>query len=66
MTAIEFFCVIKVFMIYFFVIHALEYETVLTHRGDWGTLRRKNSHPPNIDLIFEVKHFEDTYGYIIQ
>ena len=35
-------------------------------RGDWGTLRRKNSNPPNIDLIFKIKYFDDTYGYSIQ
>ena len=31
MTAIEFFCGVEVFKVYFFVILALEYETVLTH-----------------------------------
>ena len=31
MTAIEFFRGIKVFRVYYFVILALEYETVLTH-----------------------------------
>ena len=35
-------------------------------RGDWGTLRRKNSNPPNIDLIFKIKYFDDTYVYSIQ
>ena len=35
-------------------------------RGDRGTLRRKNSNPPNIDLIFKIKDFDDTYGYSIQ
>ena len=35
-------------------------------RGDWGTLRRKNSNPPNTDLIFQIKYFDDTYGYSIQ
>ena len=37
-----------------------------TCRGDWGTLRRKNSNPQNIDLIFKIKYFDDTYGYSIQ
>ena len=35
-------------------------------RGDWGTLRRKNSNPPNTDFIFKIKYFDDTYGYSIQ
>ena len=35
-------------------------------RGDWGTLRRKNSNPPNTDLIFKLKYFDHTYGYSIQ
>ena len=38
----------------------------LYNRGDWGTLRRKNSNPPNTDLIFKIKYFDDTYGYSIQ
>ena len=37
-----------------------------TCRGDWGTLRRKNSNSPNTDLIFKIKYFDDTYGYSIQ
>ena len=35
------------------------------YRGDWGTLRRNNSNSQTI-LIFEIKHFDDTYGYGIQ
>ena len=37
-----------------------------TSRGDAGTLRRKNSILPNINLIFKIKHFDDTYRYSIQ
>ena len=36
------------------------------HRGDWGTLKRKNSNTPNIDLILKIEYFDDTYGYSIQ
>ena len=53
--------------------YGLQCEVVLSwiiwldmFRGDWGTLRRKNSNPPNIDLIFKIKYFDDTYGYSIQ
>ena len=35
-------------------------------RGDWGTLRRKNSNSLNTDLIFKRNYFDDTYGYSIQ
>ena len=29
-------------------------------------VRKKNSNPPNIYLIFEVKHVDHKYGYSIQ
>ena len=44
------------------------WQCILMHPviGDWDTLRRKNSNPPSIYLNFEIKHFDDTYGYSIQ
>ena len=48
------------------VVAILQNDRPNLSRGDWGTFRRKNSDPPNTDLIFKIKYFDDTYEYSIQ